>query len=678
MSTVEDKLNSLFRRVRRLQQSAFAIVGSVFEDSSGLSQIRVLDLLITSLQSPFFGFSESLSFAFTLVVKFGGRHIGQSFDVVPRLMILIDAYKETMGDLAGLMNIMMIGADSVSLSEALNYINLWLPAETEVTTGLIVGVKLTDLFEQSALLWMIVSEQESVALSESYFIELFGNASTTAYSALGAVIVKLTDTLTNSGLLWMTLSVAEAVDLTETLNAMHLWLPATGDVSVVAVILASALITLSDTFGVTPFIDILSIFSESLTVGESSVAHMIGIAGNTLIETLGWYLTLPLSKAVSSAGLLWAMMSFSESVDIEDVEKIIPYMLRTSTMVDGFYLLLKLTESLQPVGLLNIGALFDESVTIGDTDTIGVIGIMTNSMVETTASVVRGAFQDIFGVTRLLNVTGIFSESISAVDTFNMLVGTGIAGTSISVALVVLGSVPSVVVDSFNSLKSLLAMISGTDSMSVADALDYVDMRSDTGGDVSVNYECIKSCPSCYNCDGCEYCNTCDGCDAGACDTCNTCQGGCDNCDQCEGCDESCQTACQTCDNCISCITCVTCVTCVNCQACNICEFCDGGCNTCYTVCDNCDNCDGCQVCNTCDNCDNCDNCDGTCYTCNQSCYLCDSCDTCDSCATCDSCMNCYSSCEQCDDFCQTCATCYASCYACDECNNSCELCYQE
>ena len=673
MSTIEDKLNSLFRRVRRLQQSAFAIIGSAFEDSSGLSQIQILDLLITSLQSPFFGFSETLSFAFTLVVKFGGRHIGHSFDVVPRLMILIDAYRETMVDLAGLMNMMLVGSDSVSLSEALNYINLWLPVDAEVTTGLVVGVKLTDLFEQSALLWMIVSEQESIDLSESYFIGLFGSASTTVSSAVGTVIVKLPDTLTNlSGLLWMTLSVAEAIDLTETLNAMHLWLPATGVVSVVAEILASALITLSDTFGTTPFMDILSMFSESLTVGESSVAHIVGIAGSTMTETLGRAMTFPLSEAMSSEGLLWAMMPFSESVDIEDVEKTILYMLRTSVLADGFYLLLKLTESLQPVGLLNIGALFEESVTVSDSNTLGVIGIMTNSMVESTASVIRGAFQDIFGVTRLLNVTGIFSESISAADTFNALVGTGIAGTTISVALVVLGSVPSVVIESFNSLKSLLAMISSSDSMSVADALDYVDMSSDLDGDISVNYECIKSCPSCYNCD------TCEACDVGACDTCNSCQGGCDNCDQCEGCDESCQTACQTCDNCINCISCITCVTCVNCQSCNVCEFCDSGCNTCYTVCDTCDSCDGCQVCNTCDHCDNCDTCDGACYTCNQSCYLCDACDTCDSCATCDACQTCYSSCEQCDSFCQTCATCYASCYACDECNNSCELCYQE
>lgn len=385
MSSMEDKLASLFRRVRRLQ--VLRLLGDLF--STALTDtISMSSYVFSALWSPYRLFEDFLVIEEFLKIAFGGRHVQEYLDISPVLNIIYDAFHDTLSSvgrirmgLSGILEGLSLAEDilylfllSGSVSEELLYhieIKL-LEALDEISKNLravlYIGedvsvievlrprfrlsadlediseilhylIKIVEGIESLGLLYVSLLVSESMSILEQIEIIYFSLiGETDIETVLGArVMAWIVETLEVSGTMLASIRfIEDTIDLGDSMEPLFR-LQADIGIGAALTFLASVTQTLYGAFPtmVSKLYAGLMITGETVSVADVILAHYFDLIQDTIIgEALGSEITNLVIDTLAEVGKLYAGLMTTESISMSEQIDLFSRLVQPSSLAE--------------------------------------------------------------------------------------------------------------------------------------------------------------------------------------------------------------------------------------------------------------------------------------------------------------------------------------------------------
>jgi len=314
--SAEEKLVSLFRRVRRLQ--ALAALGEILEDifTDSLSFTEYFSYII---RVPTLSILEEILFQTYLSINVVGRITIELLNISPLLRWSIGPYTDSL-DISGTLHTVLFFTESISAPEILSHLNVYI--------------------------------NKSISHSLRYIIE-----------------VLLTETVSTLVELYAAIFTAESVQITDTISTYLILLKSiTSEIGYAILITYSELVDVDS--GILP-----SIYqTESLSIQEGFDSLYASVNKSvSVITDMTWFVRseVLLPEVIALSTLIFAVLSnLIEDLDLSDsVYSINTASIKSIEMIDQLlsYMRLVLSDSLDIVPGNLVGLLIGEGLSVSDT-----------------------------------------------------------------------------------------------------------------------------------------------------------------------------------------------------------------------------------------------------------------------------------------------------------------------
>jgi len=489
MAYLEDKLDSLFRRVRRLQQSAFAVIGDTLFESM-VDSLKVLEFFQTSLFAPFVDLLESFTMETYVSLKFGGRHLFDIFSTVPKLRIWYDALRDALASAGVLLTVYLLD-ESITLSDSLLPVVFYSGAIEEIIIKLQPLIRYIETLTLDKLLSIVLPMPEPITIVLTEITVASFPQSTSISEALIPFLMYL-EVLSVSKNLLLVPAIPESITIGATETVPFVFHGSTAIDDLLYYFLYFPLI---DTLQIAPNLMIVPLLSETLDLEDALNYTSTILAGDvSIIDTLSYFLFGPLYEYLTSTGNLVLALPLPEDIDLSDYFNLMEVDLYGAiAIVDTllFYWKGAIYDTFTSSPYLEIVSIVSEVLDLSDY--LNIMGIrLDNSLeiVDTLSMWVRSFIdlQDSFTSDVFLMLGGLREENLwlddsleyfgtlmngdnSIADSLSFFIGGAFQEVFVSAGNLICGTFGS---DSINlsSISQTQATVFG--DVSIAEALDYV------------------------------------------------------------------------------------------------------------------------------------------------------------------------------------------------------------
>lgn len=412
---MEDKLASLFRRVRRIQ--ALVLLGDLFTvgiEEQLINVSNITEFFSTLLGGPYREYFEAVALADFFWSKFAGRAVQEYFQIVPSLKVIYDAAKDHL-------HIVSRAIMVTKVIESLQLVDVNIPTftfkgtehlgellhieikilETIVIYGrLLLGIlpleiiqiveivtaifKLISNIEMGDLLHILITIPEPLSVdsrivtgmmpTESIIVTdlnqlmlILRNTPGINDYLIATVTAYLIETLKSVGRVLAIPHIVESITVEE-YNQPVFTLRRDTDLNIVIHTLASATSTIIDTLKELGRIVVGVIPTEILIVNDINVVQFILKTTIGIVDVISWYLTGTLIETLLLVGRIVTVPVIEESMIVSDVSLPLSTLRRTIGIdTELTYLSAvtsKLIDPLLSVGRIVAGVFDTESITI--------------------------------------------------------------------------------------------------------------------------------------------------------------------------------------------------------------------------------------------------------------------------------------------------------------------------